>query len=239
MPQIDWSALLQTLLASAGQAVIAGLAGFAAALITFRFQSKTDVAKLEAESRRERAMARAEKRDEALEELWKKVIQALEKASISTAAWKQYPDFNRMSAEAASELLASSRLTERQRTELQSAPDPNKYYMNAVFWLELNDARRGLNELSASLDYSRVNVPAHVASTVDQLIQSLYGALSSYEISHDAPDHQLMKDMRSNIKAAQEYAHKTEADIRALLESEDASPVRPSTARSGGRLTTR
>src|SRR3972149_5542111 len=99
MPQIDLSALLQGLLASAGQAVIAGLAGFAAAAITFRFQSRTDVAKLVAESPHERPKARAEKRDETLEELWKKVTQALEKASISMAVFKQYPDFKRMSSE--------------------------------------------------------------------------------------------------------------------------------------------
>ena len=144
--------------------------------------------------------------------------------------FKQYPDFKRMSAEETSEILASSRLTERQRTELQNASDPTKYYISAVFWLELGDARRALYELGASLDYSRISIPAHVASTVDQLIKSLYGAFVSYEISHDAPDPQLMKDMRSNIKAAQEYAHKTEADIHALLESEGPSPVPPSKA---------
>jgi hypothetical protein len=228
MPQVDWSAVIQTVLASAAQAVIAGLAGFVAALITFRFQSKTDAAKIEAEARRERASARAHRRDEIIEELWKKAAQALEKASISTAMFKQYPDFTRMSADEASEILASSNLTERQRRELQDDDDPTKYYINAVFWLELNDARRALYEVNAFLHHNRINIPGHIAATLDQLINCLNGAFISYEIWHDAPDRQLMKDMRSNIKAAQEHAHKAEVDIRAVLESEGGTVPPPS-----------
>jgi len=215
---IDWPGLANTLLASAAQAIVAGLAGFAAAWVTFRYESRRDTAKLEAELRRDLLKARTEKRDQLLDEIWKKVRVALDRASVSTAMYKEYPDFKRLSEEATVEILEGSRLTDRQKRELISADDRTKYYVDATFWLQLADAREALYGANAFFLDNRIHVPESLAMTLDALFEALNSAYISYEIWHSAPEPQLMKSMRSDLKSAQDLAASAESQLRSLLE---------------------
>jgi hypothetical protein len=215
---IDWQSLLNTLLASAGQAIIAGLAGFAAAWVAFRYESRRDTSKLQAELRRDLVKARTEKSNLVIDELWKKLRVAMEKASISTAMYKQYPDFKWLSEDAVAELLAASRLSDRQKRELLQAHDKTKYYIEATFWIELNDAREALYQASAYLSDNRIYLPESLAKTVDDLLIAFHHAYISYEIWHSADEASLMKQMREELKTAQQLAAQAEAEIRLLLD---------------------
>jgi hypothetical protein len=214
---IDWSSLLNSLLQSAGQAIIAGLAGFIAAWIAFRYESRRDISKLQAELRRDMIKAQTDKRNLVVDELWRKLRVATEKASVSTAMYKQYPDFKRLSDDAVQELLDPSRLSDRQKRELLAAPDRNKYFIDVTFWLQLSDARDAVYQASAYLSDIRIYLPEPLAQTIDALLDAFHRAFISYEIWHTGPEPALMKSMRQDLKTARELYSAAEAQIRLLV----------------------
>lgn len=220
MNGIDWVEIADGLISTAGDTVIAAVAGFAAAWITFRFESRRDRAKIGAELKRDISRIRSENRDQIFTELWKQLTHALEKASIATVGFKQYPDFNRMTEDYIEEILASSNLSDFQKKKLLESDDKTEFYRNSMFWIELNDARQALNEFNRTVMANRVLIPDETAQTFDAIIHTLNTALVSYEYWHESNTPDFMNSMRSDIEKVRDLRQDAENQLRKYLQED-------------------
>jgi hypothetical protein len=216
MDGFDWPALLEELLSRSSDLCCGAIGGLLAAWLAFRFGTKRDVTKLRAELQRDQEKLRLDGESRVVGQVWRAVQSTLEKVSVLTAPYKQYPDFRFLTGDALEEFLRLSFLSEAQQKELLEAGDRNQYYQRAHYRLELNDARRSLYELDALLRGDRIYIPEKLASTTADLVQTVHGLLASHEVWHESISPQLLKKAREEIKQAQELGAEIERQMRAL-----------------------
>lgn len=217
METIDWSQIITNLLTGAGNVILGGISGAIAGWLTYIFGARRDEQKLRNELREERKRTLINHRDQAIDGIWKAVRIALERASIATAMYKQYPDFKRLSSEATNEIIENSRLTESQKSEFYASYDKNKYYKNAVFWSDLNEARKTLYDLNTLFLDNKIYIPEDLSHSISGLIEALRDTYLSYEIWYESEEPQLMMRAREEIQLAQDHAKAIVVKIRELL----------------------
>ncbi len=94
------------------------------------------------------------------------------------------PDFAKLNEPAFEAFLSESRLSEAQRSELRAASDPGKYYAEAIFWLQFNDAQ------SAQIDFNNYIIEHRIFMT-DELREGFRSV--SNTISEALVEHKLWK----------------------------------------------
>jgi hypothetical protein len=198
--------------------VFGAIGGFFAAWLTYRYSIKGDLNKIRAELNQNFTRDQLTKQNQKLDELWQNTRVLMEKTSILTAMYKEYPDFNYLSADALDELIQSSFLSERQRKELLSSPDRNTYYQKARRWHEYNEATLAYNILLTSVQGNRIHIPTLLLDEYDKLIKAMRELLISFEIWLETRDQSLLRQTHKDVEKIREIAANIEQLSRDALE---------------------
>ncbi|MFZ1043920.1 MAG: hypothetical protein WCA79_16735 [Anaerolineales bacterium] len=218
MGNIDWSALINQGIGKIFDLVFGGIGGFFAAWLAYRYSIKSDLNKIKAELNQNITKDQIAKENQKLDELWQSTRMLMEKASILTAMYKEYPDFNYMSADALDEFIQSSFLSERQKKELLSSPDRNKYYQKAKTWHDYNETRLAFNILLTSVQGNRIHIPKLLLDEYDKFIKAMNDLLISFEIWLETNEHSILRQIYKDIEQIREITVNIEQQSRDSLE---------------------
>lgn len=218
MDNIDWSALVTQGIGKIFDLVFGAIGGFFAAWLAYRYSIKGDLNKIRAELNQNFTKDQITKQNQKLDELWQNTRVLMEKASILTAMFKQYPDFNYLSADALDELIQSSFLSERQKKELLSSTDRNTYYQKAKTWYEYHETTLAYNILLTSVQGNRIHIPTLLLDEYDKFIKAMRELLISFEIWLETRDHSLLRQTHKDIEKIREIAANIEQQSRDALE---------------------
>jgi hypothetical protein len=218
MDSIDWSALITQSIGKIFDLVFGAIGGFIAAWLAYRYSIKGDLNKIRAELNQNLTKDQLTKQHQKLDELWQNTRVLIEKASILTARFKQYPDFNYLSADALEELLQASFLSERQKKELLSSPDRNAYYQKAKAWYEYNETTLAYNVLLTGVQGNRIHIPTLLLAEYDKLIEAMRELLISFELWLETRDQSLLRQTYKDVEKIRELAANIEKQSRDVLE---------------------
>ncbi len=213
----DWSILIQQIISRATEFVFGAAGGVIAARLTFRYGTKRDWTKLDAERKKQQF----EHQEQVIDQLWKSIQIAIERASILTTIYKRYPNLQSFSDDELDEFLQSSFLPESQKKELLRSSDRDQYYQNARFWYDLNNARQALYELDVLLRREKIYIPKEVVKLTTDLVATLNSLFNSCEIWHEFAEPQLITQAQEEINQCQELVSRIEDSLRSLV----AAPI--------------
>lgn len=158
---MTWQDALQATFTSVGGIVTVGGGAAAIAYAVFRFLAKRwldqkfeeQLENLKQEQRKELEHVRHqiqstfsriskihEKEFEVLPEAWRRLHDAYGKAFRVASAFKEFPDVARMNEKQLDDFITSCRLRDYQKEGLRRAVDRNKYYQDAIFWIDFSEA---------------------------------------------------------------------------------------------------
>lgn len=129
-----------------------------------------------------------EKEFEVLPEAWRKLQEAMGHVSSIAEPLKQYPDLNRMTDEQLAGFLKKSRLREDQKNDLHKEIDKTKYYREAIFWHELDDASKAVSDLHNYLLFNKIFLSTDLYNLFKKVDEPIYGALVEQQVGKEAED---------------------------------------------------
>jgi hypothetical protein len=138
-------------------------------------------------------------------------------------ALKQFPDFDRMSVPQFEEFVKACRLPDFQKNELRDANDRQKHYQEAIFWVELGEAKKAQTELNNYLALNSI----FMTETLRQQFREINGALASVLISEEVGHGQgynaeLRKSISENLKNISDMFNKIESEVQKRLRYAEA-----------------
>jgi len=127
-----------------------------------------------------------EKEFEVLPTAWKLLHQANGRVFQVASTLKQYPNFDRMSEPQFEEYLKGCRLPEFQKNALRNAEDKLKFFEEAIFWVELAEAKSARAELNNYLALNSIFMTESLRQQFREINGDLASVLISEEVSHEA-----------------------------------------------------
>jgi hypothetical protein len=137
-----------------------------------------------------------EKEIEILPRAWQLLQEANGAVFNVITALKRFPDFSRMSEPQFEEFLNSCRLADFKKSELREATDRQRYYHEAVFWVELDDAKRAQTALNNYLAINSIFMMESLRQQFADINRALATVLISEEVSHQ---HGYTAELRKSI----------------------------------------
>jgi NAD-dependent DNA ligase len=164
-----------------------------------------------------------EKEFEVLPRAWQLLHEANGAVFQVVKALKQFPDFDRMAELQFEEFVNSCRLAEFQKSELRGAQDRLKYYEEASFWVELNDAKRARTELNNYLALNSIFMTETLRQQFREINMDLAGVIIDEEVfhwqPHNAGDYKSVSDKTAHIA---DLFSKIESAVQKRLRYEEA-----------------
>ena len=197
--------LLQGVYASIGQLLLAGGGGAVVAYSIFYFVGKRwleqqfakQLERFKHEQQKEIELLRHtinslfsriskihEKEFEVLPTAWKLLHEYNGAVFQIARATREYPDLDRMSEPEIAEFLKSWRLRDFQKEELRNASDKLKYYRDAIFWVELGDAKRAQAEFNNFLVENSIFFTKDLRTQFREIHIALGSVIIAEEILH-------------------------------------------------------
>ena len=154
-----------------------------------------------------------------LPELWHKLQSALGSAGSLTSPLQFYPDFNRMSKESFDEFLKTSKLTESDKKLLVTAYDKNDFYQKTIFWYNLRDAKKSVQEFRNFMAYNRIFLSKDLKVEFEKIDDLMAMALAKRETGELARDHNMISEAYQVLgKEAVNIVEKIEDLVQERLE---------------------
>lgn len=129
-----------------------------------------------------------EKEFEILPKAWEKLQEALGYVAQLVSPLQTYPDLDHMSNDEFQEFLKTTRLRDHEKRELEKALDKNKYYMQAIFWHDLNETRNRIAEFHNYIVYNKIFLSADLYERFKAIDTILYDTLVEHEVMHESRD---------------------------------------------------
>jgi hypothetical protein len=195
---------------------------FAERLDQLRHQQALELQRLrvEIDSLLSGAIKLQEKEFSVLPEAWAKLDEAHGLVVWLVSPIQQYVDVNRMNSPHLEEFLSDTELTELQKDEIRNSSDRNKTYQNIVFWHRLQRVRVALGELQTYVARNGIFLPPELKDKFAKIAETLWSAIVSKEVGHDAKDWKMQNEGWTKIKEETEPLYKSiEYDIQARLQS--------------------
>lgn len=137
-----------------------------------------------------------EKEFEVLPKAWQLLNEAQGAVFQVAKPLRQYPDFNRLSAEQFEALLKESRLMDFQKEELRNAPDRLKYYREALFWVELGEAKSARVGLNNYLALNSIFMTGSLREQFREINNAFANVISSEETTHTSGHNEIIQKSR-------------------------------------------
>ncbi len=164
-----------------------------------------------------------EKEFEVLPASWIKLQDALGRVSALTNPWKEFLDINRMNEEELNGFLKKSRLREDQKNTLRKEDDKAKYYMDAIFWHDLDDTRSAVSEFHNYLLYNKIFLTSDIFELYSKIDDLLYDAIVEQEVGTEAKDSKMrLKYYRNTKKEIEPIVREIESLVQERLHYEKA-----------------
>ena len=164
-----------------------------------------------------------EKEIEVLPTAWQKLQDALGYVASFTAPLKHYPEFSQWTEQQIKEFLEKSELSDYHKQRLLEAPDKEQYYIDTIFWYELNEARKRLSEFHNYLLYNRIFLSPDLYAEFRAMDELLIGALHDSEVGKESRDYKLITKPYKEIKEkADPISERIERLIQERLHHEEA-----------------
>jgi hypothetical protein len=134
----------------------------------------------------------------------------------------ELPDFDRMPNALFEEWLATSRLTEFQRSELRQAENRVKHYQQAIYWLDLQEATRAQAELNNYLLENSIFMTEDLRQKFGAMNKALQKALTEHEVGTQAKDPALLRSSYENLIPLSDLFSQVESAVQKRLRYEEA-----------------
>jgi hypothetical protein len=163
-----------------------------------------------------------EKEFEVLPRVWQLLQEANGAVFHLVKALKQFPDFSRMSELQFGEFVKGCRLPEFQKNELRAAKDRLKYYEEAIFWVELGDAKHAQADLNNYLALNSVFMTESLRQQFSEINRALAELIISEEVAHgQGYSAELQKSISDNLAKISDVFGKIEPAVKKRLGYEE------------------
>lgn len=135
-----------------------------------------------------------------LPDAWSKLHDALEIITWFTSPFQQYPDLNRMSDTEIKHFVNSCELQDFQKKELLESSDKTEYYMNKIFWVNLNKSKKIYSDFHNFITRNRIFLSPDLRKNFMTVDGILWESLIKREISEGAKDHLMVIEAYRNIR---------------------------------------
>ncbi len=160
-----------------------------------------------------------EKEIDVLPELWHKLQSALGSVGSLTSPLQYYPDFNRMNQESYDEFLKTTKLNEPDKKLLSTAHDRNDFYQKTIFWYNLRDAKKFVQEFRNFMAYNRIFLSKDLKVEFEKIDGLMAMALANRETGEIARDHNMISEAYKVLgKEAVSIVEKIESLVQERLE---------------------
>jgi hypothetical protein len=164
-----------------------------------------------------------EKEFEVLPRAWQLLQEANGAMFNVVKALKRVPDFSRMSGPQFEEFLKTCRLADFKKNELKDAKDKERCYSEALFWLELEDAKKAQIDLNNHLAVNSIFMTESLRQQFSDINQALAEVLISEEVAHGLGySAELKKSISENLSKISDMFDKIEQAVKKRLRHEDA-----------------
>ncbi len=164
-----------------------------------------------------------EKEFEVLPTSWVKLQDALGVVSAITNPWKECPDLNRMNEEQLNGFLKKSRLRDDQKNAIIKEDDKTKYYRDAIFWHDVDAARKAVSDFHNYLHYNKIFLTSDIFELYRKIDDLLYEAIVEQEVGTEAKDSKMkLKYYRNTKKEIEPLVKEIESLVQERLHYEKA-----------------
>ena len=132
-------------------------------------------------------------------------------------ALKQYPDFDQLPELTFEAFLKESRLTDIQKNELRAASDRLKYYSEAIFWIELNDAHSAQVKLNNYIIENRIFMTPELQDGFSAVSFTLAEALIEHRQWKERLGHEFLTSSVTKVNGLKERISEVEKAVQARL----------------------
>ena len=163
-----------------------------------------------------------EKEFEVLPKAWTLLQEAQGSVFQVAAAIRRTPDFDHMSESQLRAFATASRLADHQKAELLNAQSKADYYRDAIFWLELADARKAQHELNNYLVVNSIFMTQDLRQQFREMNQGLGEVLINIEIGRSSRSPELQKAGSDTLSRLSKMFDNIEASLQKRLRYEEA-----------------
>jgi hypothetical protein len=164
-----------------------------------------------------------EKEFEVLPKAWQLLHEANGSAFQVVRALKHFPDFDRMPERHFEEFLAGCGLPDFKKNELRTANDRSKYYEEAIFWVELGEAKHARTELNNYLALNSIFMTESLRQQFRDINRDLAAVLISEEVCHgQGYSEEASKAISKNLEDINAMFSKIETAVQERLRYKEA-----------------
>ncbi len=163
-----------------------------------------------------------EKEFEVLPKAWTLLQQAQGSVFQVASAIRRTPDFDHLSESQLRAFATASRLADHQKAELLNAQSKADYYRDAIFWLELSDARKAQHELNNYLVVNSIFMTQDLRQQFREMNQGLGEVLINIEIGRSSRSPELQKAGSDTLSRLSKMFDNIEASLQKRLRYEEA-----------------
>jgi hypothetical protein len=165
-----------------------------------------------------------EKEFQILPESWALLRQAHGAVFQVSSVIRRDPDLDRMSDPQFHEFLESSRLPGFQKAELYELrpPDRNQRYLDAIFWVELSEARQAHTKLNNYLVLNSIFMTEDLRQKFKTINDALTKVLIEMEFVRDSPNAELRTSISETMARVGKMFDTIESAVQERLHYEEA-----------------
>jgi hypothetical protein len=153
-----------------------------------------------------------------LPELWSRLVLAHGQVLSVVAAFQSYPDVDRMTQQQLDEFLSKTSLEEWEKDELRNASTKTDYYINAVTFDRIREARRVYIKFHSYLRRKGIFLRGEMKNDFGAFSDLLHGALIEHETNHRYKQHPSIRKQITKLSSdGEEMLAKLEACVQARL----------------------
>ncbi|MHB1247774.1 MAG: hypothetical protein ACYCZH_15150 [Sulfuriferula sp.] len=200
---------------------------FAQRLDQFKHQQALELQRLrvEIDSLLSGALKLQEREFQILPEAWQKLDEAHGLVSWLVSPMQEYPNLDRMTAPQLEEYLAGTEFTHTQKEELRSSRYKVTAYQEIIFWYRLHKVKKASADLQNFVARNGIFFPIDLKEKFSKITESLWSAVISKEVGHEAKDYNIQNEGWKKIKEETEPLYKSiETDIQVRLQSHGRKP---------------
>jgi len=152
-----------------------------------------------------------------LDSAWHKLQDAVVAAETVYASYRQFPDLDRLPANALEEFLEQSTMTQYHKNQIRDASGKTDCYVELARAQEFRTAWQKISDLREFLQYSRIYIERTLADDILACAHGLSVAMIDYESWLQAKEPQLRKEGRDEIQKVRDKARDIEERLRGTL----------------------
>ncbi len=130
----------------------------------------------------------------ALPAAWEKLQEAYGAVFRVASVLKEFPDLNKMTPQQLDEFIANCRLPQFRKDELKKAQDKTAAYQEAIYWVDLGEAKQAQIAFHNYIVQNRIFMNAELREKFSNVDSQLARAINACEIGKQAGSGELLRE---------------------------------------------